>query len=42
MNTLRIIINEKLYLAYLEASLDQEREEELKEWAPLSIESWET
>jgi len=34
--------NEELYLAYLEASLDQEREEELKEWDTLSLEGWET
>jgi len=34
--------NEELYLAYLEASLDQEREEELKEWESLSLEGWES
>jgi len=33
--------NEELYLAYLEASLDQDREEELKDWDPLSLEGWE-
>jgi len=33
--------NEELYLAYLAASLDQEREKDLKEWDALSMEEWE-
>jgi len=30
----------ELYQAYLEASQDSEREEELKEWDVLEVESW--
>lgn len=32
---------EELYLAYLEASKDQEREAEIQQWSHTDVETWE-